>query len=151
MTISALQLTKKIYQDCNLNLNQLKNTKLHKIIYLLHMAHLGQKGKPLVQGRFEARQVGPIHIDLFNKMQGQDAQVFSLILENVDDIKDKTILKFLEGQIVSFKKTPENKLFSIIAGQHTAFLKIYQNQNIQDKTISDKMMLSEYNSRMQKG
>ena len=48
---------------------QTTNLALQKILYLAHMAHLGERGEPLVAGHFEAWEFGPVHPGLYQRVK----------------------------------------------------------------------------------
>jgi len=53
----------------------LSNLKIQKLIYLAHMFYMGRNnGEPLVNGRFEAWDYGPVNPDLYHllKIYGSD-------------------------------------------------------------------------------
>ena len=45
------------------------NLALQKILYLIHMVHLGRTGEPLIQLRFEAWDYGPVLPSLYHRVK----------------------------------------------------------------------------------
>jgi len=55
------------------------NLRLQKLLYLSHMFHLGTTGKPLIDGRFEAWDLGPVEPDIYHLLKAYGA-------DNIKDI-----------------------------------------------------------------
>lgn len=51
----------------------LSNLPLQKLLYLSHMVHLGVYGRPLVDGQFQAWDLGPVLPDLYHKVKAYGA------------------------------------------------------------------------------
>jgi len=45
------------------------NLRLQKLLYLSHMFHLGTTGEPLIDGHFEAWDLGAIEPDIYNRLK----------------------------------------------------------------------------------
>lgn len=52
---------------------KLSNLPLQKLLYLSHMMHLGMYDRPLVDGEFQAWNLGPVHPELYQKVKAYGA------------------------------------------------------------------------------
>lgn len=89
----------------------LSNLKLQKILFLAHMVHLGEKGSPLVNERFEAWDYGPVSPDLYrqvkafgsspvrNVFHGYTAPTDPAIIDSLDDVLNQ-VGHLTAGQLV---------------------------------------------------
>jgi len=65
MTVPVLSAARRLASRSGWTLS---NLELQKLLYLAHMFYLGRThGDPLVPGRFEAWDYGPVHPDLYHK------------------------------------------------------------------------------------
>lgn len=95
----------------------LSNLKLQKILYLAHMVHLGEKGEPLVNSRFEAWDYGPVSPDLYrqvkafgsgpirNVFHGYSSPVENGITDSLDDVYNQ-VGHLTAGQLVQITHRP---------------------------------------------
>ena len=54
---------------CELSGWRISNLPLQKMLYLSHMFHWGRVKQPLIDGRFEAWNLGPVQPDLYHKVK----------------------------------------------------------------------------------
>jgi uncharacterized phage-associated protein len=54
---------------CELSGWKMTNLRLQKLLYIAHMCCLGQTGNPLIDGRFEAWDFGPVEPTLYHKLK----------------------------------------------------------------------------------
>jgi uncharacterized phage-associated protein len=86
MTISVLSAAKRLAMRSNWTLS---NLEMQKILYLAHMFYLGRtKGEPLVSGRFEAWDYGPVHPDLYHRLKVFGASPVRNVFHEYSDIPD---------------------------------------------------------------
>ncbi|WP_110750108.1 Panacea domain-containing protein [Phyllobacterium leguminum] len=66
MGINTLRAAKTICESKNW---QLSNLPLQKLVYLSHMVHLGMYDQPLIDGTFQAWDLGPVEPSLYAKVK----------------------------------------------------------------------------------
>ena len=66
MPTSVLSVAKRMGEQSDWKLT---NLALQKLSYIAHMLHLGTVGSPLVFGRFQAWDLGPVHPDLYRALR----------------------------------------------------------------------------------
>ncbi len=66
------------------------NLELQKILYIAHMIHLGEHGKPLVKDHFQAWIFGPVHPVLYHKAKIFGAKPVRNIFRSIEDL-DKNL------------------------------------------------------------
>ena len=71
MTVTVLEAGKQMGRYSGWKLS---NLEMQKIVYLVHMFHLGRNDRPLVYGYFEAWNLGPVHPDLYHFVKGFGAR-----------------------------------------------------------------------------
>ena len=92
MTVSVLSAAKYLAEKSGW---QLSNLELQKLIYLAHMFHLGRTGEPLVSGKFEAWDYGPVHPALYHRAKVFGAEAVENIFHAQPDLpsgKERDIL-----------------------------------------------------------
>ena len=70
--------------------------KVHKLLYLANMAHLGLHGTPLVEGEFRATLLGPIHPDVDRLISCFGDEPVGNIFRTVADEADESCLRILD-------------------------------------------------------
>lgn len=144
MTYSSYTVAKTV---CFLSGDSLTSLELHKILYLLHMYHLGRLGKPLIaKEAFEAWKYSPtlpkIHKRIFNFGS-------STIPHNIfykDELipkEDSEAYKTIREILTKLMKIPLSKLSSLVRHPNGAWKKHYKKgaMNIQ---IPDEEIKQEY-------
>ena len=82
MSISALAAAKTI---CELGDWEVSNLQLQKILYITHMAFMGEnKGAPLIEERFEAWEYGPVVPSLYYKLRHYGSKRIRVIFSKED-------------------------------------------------------------------
>jgi len=75
----------------------LSNLKIQKLIYLAHMFYMGRNdGDPLVSGRFEAWDYGPVNPDLYHLLKIYGANPVGNIFRGYPDVPDDAQGKILD-------------------------------------------------------
>jgi len=151
MTISALQAAKFL---SNLSHWKYTHLELQKLIYLSHMLHLGQYRQPLVAGRFEAWDYGPVHPELYQILKewgNRPIPASAKVYQNVDITVFKTTATNEARSLKQWAKAlpPGNgpKLIAITHAQDCAWTKAY-DKVVKSRVITDDAMLDEYQSRL---
>ena len=106
MTILALKAAKHVGKRTDW---KLPNLQYQKIIYVAHVLHLGAENEPLVWGKFEVSEFGPIHPILYKKLRifGFGAvQKSHPWFDSVEDLGRNTESRWLDEVIKAFP--PEN-------------------------------------------
>lgn len=145
MVVSVNAAAEYICKKSDWNITQLA---LQKILYLAHMVHLGRYKQPLVSGKFEAWDYGPVHPSLYQKVKAFGSkpipQVFwskepveGTFKEVLDDACDN-LLHLTPGQLV--QNTHWQK-----GAWATHYVPSARNVVIQESSIID-----EYKARMER-
>lgn len=131
---------KTIAELCNFKLS---NLKMQKILFLSHMLYLGMAHKKLIDGNFEARDIGVIHKDVYDRFKFYGNMDIQNIF-NVESFEEST-LEYKSIKIV-VDKTKNCKLSKLIALTQNKNGAWYNNYipNVFNK-IPDSDILDEYN------
>jgi len=68
---------------------QVTNLALQKILYLIHMVHLGTEGEPLINTQFEAWDYGPVEPNLYHRCKMFGAREIQDVFIDVPEMSDK--------------------------------------------------------------
>ena len=96
---------------CFLSDWKISNLPLEKVLYLAHMFCLGERGRALVDGRFEAWDLGPVEPNVYHRVKpygrapipdifptpmfaegGDDFQIVKEVYDQVKDMKPGTLV-----------------------------------------------------------
>ena len=66
----------------------LSNLRMQKLLYIAHMFHLGRYGSPLVDGGFEAWDLGPVHPVLYHEAKIFGSSPVKNIFRSESDMVD---------------------------------------------------------------
>lgn len=101
--ISAIEAAKHL---CRLSDWTLTNLKLQKILYISHMAHMGEHGgAPLIDGNtppFEAWEFGPVSPNAYRYVRDFGSEKIPNIFRSVSDVSGNTeaaVMKNIYGQL----------------------------------------------------
>jgi uncharacterized phage-associated protein len=84
----AVNVNAAAHYICNAGNWTVTNLALQKILYLAHMVHIGRYGVPLVNGRFEAWDYGPVHPELYQKVKAFGAKPIPNVFFALDQVGD---------------------------------------------------------------
>lgn len=150
MTINVLQAAKHLCKESGWALT---NLELQKIIYLCHMEFLAKKNEPLVVGKFQAWDYGPVHPVLYHRLKrfGADS-IPKSIFKNVKDLdfnehKDEVFI--LNEGAESFPHPSGPTLIEITHREGGAWEKLYKH-DVRDIEITGKYILEEYEDLKEK-
>lgn len=92
MPVTAISAAKRLCSQSNWTLT---NLKLQKLLYIAHMIHLGEHGRPLIDASFEAWDYGPVVPELYRRVKvfGSDSigNVFRLIPDTPEGTERTTL------------------------------------------------------------
>lgn len=150
MAIDVLQAAKHLCKESEWRLT---NLELQKIIYITHMLYLGQKGIkcPLVEGTFQAWDYGPVHPDLYSRINrykcGADF-ISEKVFKNVKDLNEKDHSDQIFALKEVFDLYPPGSSLELIEDTHQekgAWYKRYI-PGIKGIPITNHDILEEYNN-----
>lgn len=133
---------------CELAGWNLSHLKLQKILYILQMFYLGEKGKPLFYANFEAWDFGPVEPNLYKKLKSAGADNIPRWLFILEDTisRDDPDYEFIENLTnILLEKSP-SFLVNYVHDSKSAWKKVYKKgeKNI---PITNKDMKEEYERR----
>jgi uncharacterized phage-associated protein len=106
---------------------RLSNLQLQKLLYIAHMLHLGNNnGEPLIDGRFEAWNYGPVEKSVYHRAKVFGADPVGNIFYDVPDIKNApTAFAALEETYEALKSASPAKLVAVTHWEKGAWAKHY--------------------------
>ena len=128
MTIPVLQAARHLGVKSRWTLS---NLHLQKMLYLAHMVYLGDHdGEPLVFGRFQAWDYGPVHPDLYHHLKefGADAVKDYGQFDQYEDLPRRSPERKLLNQVVKafpYSKDLGPKLVAITHWRRGAWHKFH--------------------------
>lgn len=120
------------------------NLRLQKMLYIIQILYLGEKGVPLFKSNFEAWDYGPVAPEVYRqfKMFGDkpiEEWAFPKI-ENDCDKEQRAFIKLISDALTKF---PSSKLVALTHRPHTGWAENYQ-PGVTGLIISLKDMEKEY-------
>lgn len=144
MAINILRAAKHL---CKVSDWTLTNLELQKIIYLCHMEFFGEKGKPLVEGEFEAWVYGPVHPTLYHRLKrfGRNSIPESNFrrIKDLDSNKHRDEINMLTEWSEVFPHPSGPILVAITHREGSAWEKVYED-GIKGSVIPRGYILQEY-------
>lgn len=147
MAVNALQAAKYL---CEASGWKLSNLALQKILYIAHMLHLGETGEPLINGRFEAWDYGPVDPSVYRHVKMFGADPIQNVFHRVADITEGSELKALDDVLSAFGDAAPGKLVAITHWADGAWAKYYQ-PGVRGVGIPNEAILCEFKDRMNAG
>ncbi len=125
------------------------NLRLQKVLYMAHMACLGIEGVPLVDGHFQAWNLGPVHPAIYRKARifgnkPVNKKIFSALPE--DKSKYSSALKYIDDVVDALKNLTSSQLVGITHDTDGAWYKHYQ-AGAKGRIIPNHDIEIEYNER----
>lgn len=119
---------------------------LQKILYLAHMVHLGRHNSPLVQGKFEAWDYGPVHPSLYQKVKAFGAKPIPQVFWSSEAISG-TVKEVLEDACENLLHLSPGQLVQNTHWPKGAWASHYipSAKNI---TIPESSIIDEYKARV---
>ena len=126
------------------------NLDLQKILYIAHMIHLGEHGKPLVKDHFQAQVFGPVHPVLYHKAKIFGAKPVRNIFRSIGDLdKNLSETNTLNRTYNVVSEFSGAKLVAITHCDYGAWAKNYKPDKMRN-TIPNADILEEYNKRKER-
>ncbi|MCY4150818.1 MAG: DUF4065 domain-containing protein [Aestuariivita sp.] len=125
----------------------LTHLQMQKLLYMSHMYYLGENNEPLVNGRFEAWDYGPVCPDLYHhlKIYGSDRvpQAALSFAPSVSD--DHPGAVYLDAAV---EDLPRHRLVAMTHWSHGAWSKKYKS-GVMGVLLSSDDIMEEYKKRME--
>ena len=125
----------------------LSNLQIQKLLYIAHTYHLGAYNEPLVLGRFEAWDYGPVHPQLYHYLKVFGALPVEGFFKPYTAVSDDTPeAESIDMVVDALGNESPTKLVTITHREHGAWAINYSThiKNI----ISNEDILEEYNEIM---
>lgn len=126
---------------------QISNLKLQKLLYLAHMMHLGMFNRPLVDGTFQAWDLGPVEPSLYAKVKAYGNKAIPDIFGVASFPKDSTERTAIDEVLGQIGDKSASVLVEITHQPHGAWAKHYQ-RNMMGIQIPDRDIKGEYEARV---
>ena len=141
MAIDVLSVARRLSEVSDWTISVLH---MQKMCYMAHMYYMGECGKPLVEGNFEAWEFGPIHPKLYHEfiIYGDDP-VPEKAFKRVPACPDGDFVKYL---VAAVEELPRRKLFEMVRWKKGAWEKNYEPE-VRGRVISNEDIVEEYNKR----
>lgn len=142
MAISLMSAARAVCEEAGWNVS---NLELQKLLYVSHMIHLGETGRPLINENFEAWDYGPVVPELYHevKMFGRSdvRDVFFRATRPGGDA-----LRVIRHVVNSLKTWTPGQLVAFTHEAHGAWAKNYR-AGTRGIKISNADILAEYERR----
>ena len=127
----------------------LTNLQMQKMSYIAHMFYLGETNKPLVDGTFQAWDLGPVHPVLYRAVKHYGADpVQPEAFANVEKVPDHHGgARFLDAAV---DELPRNQLVAITHWEQGAWAKNYSPSG-RGELIPNSDILDEFRLRQEQG
>lgn len=143
MTVNALDAAKRL---CERSGWTLSNLELQKLLYIAHMFNLGQYGKPLISGHFEAWDYGPVHPELYHRAKIFGSSPVENIFRFSQDIPEGPEAELLDGAVDQLAHKRPGWLVAVTHWDEGAWAKHYV-PGARGITIPNQDILQEYRDR----
>ena len=140
--VSIFSAAKRLGKKSNWSLT---NLEMQKMCYLAHMFYLGIHEERLVDGNFEAWDLGPVHPDLYHLVKGfRSDPIGKKIFQPYPPIPEgHNGIRFLDDAVTSL---PRNKLVAITHWGEGAWFKNYRS-GVRGIVIPNDDILAEFRRR----
>ena len=128
---------------------RLSNLELQKILYIAHMFHLGIHDTPLVDGDFQAWDLGPVHPVLYREVKRFGADPVTDIRHPTGYVEDGTEKNLLDQAVDVLSKKTGAQLVSITHWDYGAWARNYI-PGVKGRIIPQKDILDEYRKRQER-
>ena len=123
MTVSILSAAKRLGEKSDW---MLSNLVMQKLAYIAHMFHLGGEGEALVQGQFEAWDLGPVHPKLYHTVKGFGSRPVGEILFRSTPTMDEGVGTNLLDAAVAKWGSNASQLIAITHSEQGAWARNYK-------------------------
>lgn len=145
MALSPLVAAKRLCKTSNWSVS---NLKLQKLLYLAHMFHLGKYNKPLISGRFEAWEYGPVQPEIYQEVKIFGSSPVGNIFRFFQDIEEGTEVELIDEAVKSLGDSPPGKLVAMTHWEKGAWASNYSS-GARGIIISNEQIREEYLARVQ--
>ena len=125
----------------------LSNLELQKLLYLGHMLHLGEKAGPLVMGRFEAWDYGPVQPGLYHEVKAFGRGPIRNFFHGAGAVPAGTEADVLDEVMKHLRNAPPGRLVAITHWEKGAWAKHYRPGS-RGMVIPDEDIRREYMDRV---
>lgn len=124
------------------------NLALQKVLYLAHMLHLGDKGRPLIKGHFEAWDYGPVQPRVYHHVKAFGSKPIPDIFwsHSVEDDNERETLRSACDALLN--RSP-GELVAITHWDQGAWARNYRPGQ-KGLVIPDEHIAEEYTARLQR-
>jgi uncharacterized phage-associated protein len=122
MTVPVLAAAKRLGERSGWSLS---NLKMQKLLYLAHMYCLGGRGRPLVDGHFEAWDYGPVHPVLYHRVKIFGKSPVENIFRSVPDIGNEKDVDLIDQAVSQLSSLSAGRLVGITHSTESAWAKHY--------------------------
>ncbi|MGO8074727.1 Panacea domain-containing protein [Rhizobium leguminosarum] len=134
---------------CELSGWKLSNLPLQKLLYLSHMYHLGEYDEPLIDGEFQAWDLGPVEPSLYRQVKAYGDKPIQDVFR-VGPV-DPTTTEY-EALAEIYDELGDRRPSSLVAithEDHGAWARYY-NPNVNGIVIPNRAIRQEFNERRQR-
>lgn len=103
----------------------LSNLELQKLLYIAHMFYLGERDEPLVSGRFEAWDYGPVNPSLYHRVKVFGSDPVGNVFHGVEDIEGGPEADTLDSAVDQLGGARSGKLVAITHWENGAWAEHY--------------------------
>ena len=103
----------------------LSNLELQKLLYIAHMFHLGETGEPLIIGRFEAWDYGPVQPTLYHMAKVFGSSPVKNIFHTAPPIEGRPEADTVDSAVDQLGNEPPGRLVAITHWDKGAWARFY--------------------------
>lgn len=142
----SLMAAKTVASLCDFNVT---NLILQKLLYLAHMIHLGDHGHALVDGHFEAWNIGPVEPNVYHLLKAYGNNNIHDVFGTDGFPENSTEYETIKAVVNKFRDFKPSLLVQITHQNNGAWAKNFIS-GIQGMNISNNDILQEYGIRRMK-
>lgn len=146
MAINPLSAAKRMCERSDWSIS---NLELQKILYIAHMYNLGLKDAPLVSGRFEAWDYGPVQPEIYHRVKIYGARPIRNIFRSVSPAEDCPEKEMLDAAVDQLKDAKPGALVAATHWVKGAWAKHYA-PGARNVVIPNEDIRQEYFDRQEK-
>lgn len=137
---------KTVASLCNFDVT---NLKLQKLLYLAHMMYLGRYKKGLIDGHFEAWNLGPVEPDIYHRLKAYGNSKIQDVFGSKGFPKNSNEYRTIKSVIDQLGDASASRLVQITHRDFGAWAKNF-NPKIRGIRISDDDISEEYETRRER-
>lgn len=142
----SLMAAKTVASLCDFNVT---NLILQKLLYLAHMIYLGDHGHALVDGHFEAWNIGPVEPNVYHLLKAYGNNNIHDVFGTDGFPENSTEYETIKAVVNKFRDFKPSLLVQITHQNHGAWAKNFIS-GIQGMKMSNNDILQEYGIRRMK-